>query len=216
MMNPTTSFVRGPFQPQLTYYRDDINHFKPFLFPLLEKRVSVQASFHMASEFALADGRVLSYPFMLEISEMDEMFSPYGGRTERNMSERRTLPIERATRFEVALIDEPTDGWYTPSQLGIDMNTDDSKMWTCEDIGRYMGRYVSRQGVQQILDQLHEIELHLQHKLDDEENMKDRRETLASTTKYPAGIVQMIDGYLGQNDIDSKLMSLPVYSKFYS
>ncbi len=212
MKYPTVSFVRGPFQPQLTYWRDDTTLLKPFSFPLLEKRVSVQASFHSASEFALADGRVLDYPFMLESSEMEEMFPPDGGRTERIRSERRILPIERATRFEVVLRNEPTDEWYTPSQLGIDMNTDDSKMWTCEDIGRK----ISRQGVQQILDQLHEIELHFQHKLDDQENMKVRRETLASTTEYPAGIVQMIDGYLGQNGIDSKLMSLPVYSKFYS
>lgn len=43
---------------------------------------------------------------MLEDREMQEMFATFVGSTERMAIERRILPQDRATRFEVSLLDK--------------------------------------------------------------------------------------------------------------
>lgn len=198
-MHPTVPYVGGPFQPQLTYWRDDINTLKPFLFPLLEKRVSIQASFSSASEFALADGRILDYPFMLEISR------------DRMTVERRLLPLERATRFEVALLDDKMGGvWYLPEELGIQINTDDRQKWTSETIGRC----VSRRGVQEILEQLLHIEQHFQLRVQDKEKMLARKKSLACAD-LPSGILESIGRRMDREQMDDRLSMLSVYIRFY-
>ena len=64
----------------------------------------------------LTSNRILTYPFHLEMSEMKEVLDPHQGTGHRIHVERRILPLDRATHFEVTILDESSlkPGSHTP------------------------------------------------------------------------------------------------------
>lgn len=146
----TKPFIGSDFVNQLEYSPEygefGDNQTMPFHFPRQNLTVSVQAGAGKRSEFVI-DGELIDYWNFVAHSRTSEIWNP-DSTENRGSKERRLLPLSCATRFEVAIYKPEACKYLSPRDLGLSRQY---KAWESGSIGNF----ISKSGVQWILNSLH-------------------------------------------------------------
>ena len=149
----TILFKPGFFKDQLRYcYLPDnkrIDKFQHFIFPFINKEISIQAGLNVPSAFKF-DDQIKSYPF-LDNEFLKLRINPnYQNAFDREEAVIRMFSVEKAVSFAVAILDYSLNidtSWffkggdsevYHPKKLGMTRKQYDKKRWDSDGYGTYI------------------------------------------------------------------------------